>query len=115
MAGTASALNRFASVAGDNGEDRYAHTDLEALSGLLDGAGKTADVLRPVVVKADAKAFDNVDRDAASIARLLATDAEGNHYRTYDTLSSDEKAKIRDGVTALATQFSKLRDQLGVE
>lgn len=115
LAGTASALNRFASTAGDAGEDRYAHTDLQALSGLLEGSGKTADVLRPVVVKADAKAFDNVDRDAVSITMLLANGAEGGHYRTYDTLSSDEKARIKDGVTALATQFSKLRDQLGVE
>jgi iron uptake system component EfeO len=35
--------------------------------------------------------------------------------KAYDTLSADEKAKIKDGATALADQFSKLRDQLGVD
>ena len=115
MAGTASALNRFASTAADAGEDRYAHTDLQALSGLLEGSGKTADVLRPIIVNADPKAFEGIDRDAASIKALLGGTAEGNSYKAYDALSPDEKAKIKDGVVQLAAQFSKLRDQLGVE
>jgi iron uptake system component EfeO len=51
LAGTASALDRFASTAGDTGEDRYAHTDLQAFAGLIEGAAKTADVLRPIVDK----------------------------------------------------------------
>lgn len=114
MAGTASALNRFASTASDAGEDRYAHTDLQALSGLLEGSRKTADVLRPIVEKAEQKAFEDLDTDATSIKALLDARAEGNGYKAYDALSSDEKAKIKEGVTALAAQFTKLRDQLGV-
>ncbi|MHC5232270.1 iron uptake system protein EfeO [Brucella sp. LJL56] len=115
LAGTASALNRFASTASDVGEDRYAHTDLQALSGLLEGSGKTASVLRPIVEKVDPKAFEDIDKDAVSIKALLDADAEGNGYKTFDALSSDEKAKIKDGASALAAQFTKLRDQLGVE
>ncbi len=115
LAGTASALNRFASTASDAGEDRYAHTDLQALSGLLEGSGKTASVLRPIVEKVDPKAFEDIDKDAVSIKALLDADAEGNGYKTFDALSSDEKAKIKDGASALAAQFTKLRDQLGVE
>ena len=115
MAGTASALNRFASTASDAGEGRYAHTDLQALSGLLEGSGKTADVLRPMVIKADPKAFEGIDKDAASIRKLLGTGAEGNGYKAYDALSSDEKTKIKEGAAQLAAQFTKLRDQLGVD
>ena len=115
MAGTASALNRFASTAADAGEDRYAYTDLQALSGLLEGSSKTADVLRPIVIKADPKAFEGIDRDAASIEALLGAAVEGNSYKAYDTLSSDEKAKIKNSAAQLAAQFTKLRDQLGVE
>ncbi|WP_139974005.1 iron uptake system protein EfeO [Ochrobactrum sp. CGA5] len=115
MAGTASALNRFASTAPDADEDRYAHTDLQALSGLLEGSGKTADVLRPIVVKVYPKAFESIDKDAASIKALLGAGAEGNGYKAYNALSPDEQAKIREAAAQLAAQFTKLRDQLGVD
>lgn len=115
LAGTASALDRFASTAGDTGEDHYAHTDLQAFAGLLDGAAKTADVLRPIVDKVDAKAFEGIDKELAAVKALLSANAEGNGFKAYDNLSSDEKAKIKDGAASLAAQFSKLRDQLGVD
>ncbi len=115
LAGTASALNRFASTAGDVGEDRYAHTDLQAFAGLLDGSNKTADILRPIVTKVDLKAFEGVEKDYASLKMLLNGYAEGGVYKAYNMLSPGEKGRIKDGATALAAQFSKLRDQLGVE
>lgn len=115
IAGTASALDRFASTAGDTGEDRYAHTDLQAFAGLIEGAAKTADVLRPIVDKVDAKAFEGIDKELAAVKALLSANAESNGFKAYDNLSSDEKAKIKDGVASLAAQFSKLRDQLGVD
>lgn len=115
LAGTASALDRFASTAGDTGEDRYAHTDLQAFAGLIEGAAKTADVLRPIVDKVDAKAFEGIDKELAAVKALLSANTEGNGFKAYDNLSSDEKAKIKDGAASLAAQFSKLRDQLGVD
>ncbi|MEJ5080735.1 iron uptake system protein EfeO [Ochrobactrum sp. MYb379] len=111
LAGTASALNRFASTAGDTGDDRYAHTDLQVFAGLVEGSAKTADVLRPIIVKVDPKVLDGVDAQVSAVKSLLAA----QNGKAYDTLSSDEKAKIKDGATALADQFSKLRDQLGVD
>lgn len=114
LAGTASALNRFASTAGDIGEDRYAHTDLHAFVGLVEGAAKTANVLRPIVDKVDTKAFEGIDKELAAVKALLSANAEGNGFKAYDNLSSDEKAKIKEGAASLAAQFSKLRDQLGV-
>jgi len=111
LAGTASALNRFASTAGDTGDDRYAHTDLQVFAGLFEGSAKTADVLRPIIVKVDPKVLDGVDAQVSTVKSLLAA----QNGKAYDTLSADEKAKIKDGATALADQFSKLRDQLGVD
>lgn len=111
LAGTASALNRFASTAGDTGDDRYAHTDLQVFAGLVEGSAKTADVLRPIIVKVDPKVLDGVDAQVSAVRSLLAA----QNGKAYDTLSSDEKAKIKNGATALADQFSKLRDQLGVD
>lgn len=111
LAGTASALNRFASTADDRGDDRYAHTDLEVFAGLVEGSAKTADVLRPIIVKVDPKVLNGVDAQVSAVKSLLAA----QNGKAYDTLSSDEKAKIKDGATALADQFSKLRDQLGVD
>ncbi|WP_421565479.1 iron uptake system protein EfeO [Ochrobactrum sp. EDr1-4] len=111
LAGTASALNRFASTAGDTGDDRYAHTDLQVFAGLVEGSAKTADVLRPIIVKVDPKVLDGVDAQVSAVKLLLAA----QNGKAYDTLSADEKAKIKDGATALADQFSKLRDQLGVD
>ena len=112
LAGTASALNRFASTAGDEGEDRYGHTDLQAFAGLVEGSAKTADVLRPIIGKADPKALEGIDKGVASIQPLLDAQVEGEGYKA---LSADEKAKIKDGASSLAVQFSKLRDHLGVD
>lgn len=111
LAGTASAINRFASTAGDTGDDRYAHTDLQVFAGLVEGSANTADVLRPIVVKVDPKAFEGVDAQVSAVKAMLSA----QNGKAYDTLSADEKAKIKDGATALAEQFSKLRDQLGVD
>lgn len=111
LAGTSSALNRFASTAADVGDDRYAHTDLQVFAGLVEGSAKTADVLRPIVVKVDPKAFEGIDAQMSAVKALLSAQSG----KAYDTLSADEKAKVKDGATALADQFSKLRDQLGVD
>ncbi|KAB2688163.1 iron uptake system protein EfeO [Brucella pseudogrignonensis] len=111
LAGTSSALNRFASTAADAGDDRYAHTDLQVFAGLVEGSAKTADVLRSIVVKVDPKAFEGIDAQVSAVKALLSA----QNGKAYDTLSADEKAKIKDGATALADQFSKLRDQLGVD
>lgn len=111
LAGTSSALNRFASTAGDVGDDRYAHTDLQVFAGLIEGSAKTADVLRPIIVKVDPKAFEGIDAQVSAVKALLTAE----NGKAYDTLSADEKAKIKNGASALADQFSKLRDQLGVD
>ncbi len=111
IGGTASALNRFAATAGENGEDRYAHSDLQAFAGLVDGSMKTADVLRSVVMKIDPKAFAEIDEEAAALKTLLTELGA----KSYDQLSTDEKAKVRDGASAFAAGFTKLRDQLGVD
>ncbi|MFD1198701.1 iron uptake system protein EfeO [Brucella gallinifaecis] len=111
LAGTASALNRFASTAGDTGDDRYAHTDLQGFAGLVAGSQKTADILRPIIVKVDPGILDDVDAQLSAVKSLLAA----QHGKAYDTLSIEEKTKIKVGATALADQFSKLRDQLGVD
>lgn len=111
LAGTSSALNRFASTAADTGDDRYAHTDLQVFAGLVEGSAKTADVLRPIVVKVDPKAFEGIDAQVSAVKVMLSA----QNGKAYDTLSAGEKTKIKDGATALADQFSKLRDQLGVD
>ncbi|WP_273728635.1 iron uptake system protein EfeO [Brucella gallinifaecis] len=111
LAGTSSALNRFASTAADTGDDRYAHTDLQVFAGLVEGSAKTADVLRPIVVKVDPKAFEGIDAQVSAVKAMLSA----QNGKAYDTLSAGEKTKIKDGATALADQFSKLRDQLGVD
>ncbi|OYR14812.1 iron uptake system protein EfeO [Brucella thiophenivorans] len=111
LAGTSSALNRFASTAGDVGDDRYAHTDLQVFGGLVQGSAKTADILRPIVIKVEPKAFEEVDAQLAAVNALLTADND----KAYDTLSSEDKTKIKESATALADQFSKLRDQLGLD
>ena len=111
LAGTSSALNRFASTAGDVGDDRYAHTDLQVLGGLVEGSAKTADILRPIVIKVDPKAFEGIDAQLAAVNALLTA----YNDKAYDTLSSEQKTKIKESATALADQFSKLRDQLGLD
>ncbi|MBV2143153.1 iron uptake system protein EfeO [Falsochrobactrum sp. TDYN1] len=115
LAGTASALNRFASTAADSGDDRYAHTDLQAFAGLIEGSAKTADVLRPIVIKAVPKAFEGIDQQMIAVKALLKTNADNGSYKIYNTLSPEEKGKVKEGASGLADQFSKLRDQLGVD
>lgn len=115
LAGAASALNRFVATAGEAGEDRYAHTDLTAFAGLLEGAGKTANVLKDTIIKKDANAFAALEKQTAAVTAALQSQVEGNAYKSFDSLSQADKDKIKQSAAAMAAEFSKLRDNLGLD
>ncbi|MFC4624828.1 iron uptake system protein EfeO [Daeguia caeni] len=115
LGGAQSALERFASTAGDRGEDRYAHTDMWAFAGLYEGVSRITDLLRPVIENALPNAFDATGQDLARLKSAITSTAVGDGYKALDALSPDEKAKLEDGAVAVAAQIAKLREQLGVE
>lgn len=115
LGGAETALDRFASTAADAGEDRYSHTDMWAFAGLFEGVSRIADLMRPVVNNALPNAFDATDREMAMLKTQISSETEGAGYKAYNTLSPDEKAKLKSAALAVAAQISKLRDQLGVD
>ncbi len=113
LAAAGTALGRFAGMT-DQGEDRYAHTDLETLSGLVAGAEKSADVLRPIIVKVKPGAYDALDKQFAATKALIDSFATGGSYKPFDQLSADDRQKLKTALQSLIAEIAKLRDQAGV-
>lgn len=110
LAGASAVLNRFASAG--QGEDRYAHTDLQSLAGTFAGVSKIIDLMRPVAIKADETAVTAIDSDATALKASLEALRDGAAFKAYNTLSADVQAKLKSDATALADKLTKLRDDL---
>jgi iron uptake system component EfeO len=95
-------------------EDRYSHTDLYDFQANVDGAKKIVDLLRPLTMKADAQLAADVDRNFATVDKILAKYKVGAGFETYDKVTEDDRKALQGPVTALAEDLSKLRGALGL-
>jgi iron uptake system component EfeO len=58
-------------------EDRYSHTDLYDFQGNIDGAKKIVDLFRPQIEKQDAAFIAKVDKNFATVNKILASTKPG--------------------------------------
>lgn len=114
LAGAGAVMNRFASSNAGEEEDRYSHRDLQSFAGTLAGVTKIVDLLRIVASKANADSVAAIDKDIATLAALLEANKADDGFKSYDTLSDDERAKIKSAATALSEKLAKLREDLGL-
>ncbi|HVV92238.1 MAG TPA: iron uptake system protein EfeO [Hyphomicrobiales bacterium] len=115
VGGAADLIEEVASSKISGEEDRYSHTDLWDFQANLDGAEKIVDLLRPLTRKADPALSDRIDKNFATVDKILAKyRAEAGGFETYDKLTPEDRKALQGPVTALAEDLARLSGTLGI-
>ncbi|WP_248915000.1 iron uptake system protein EfeO [Pseudomonas moorei] len=115
VGGAAALLEEVAATKISGEEDRYSHTDLYDFQGNIDGAKKIVDLFRPQIEKQDAAFIAKVDKNFATVNRVLAKykTADGG-FETYDKVKDSDRKALVGPVNTLAEDLSTLRGKLGL-
>lgn len=89
-------------------EDRYSHTDLSDFYANVEGAEKAYELLKTVAAENDPALVTELDKQFASIRKLLDTYRKGDGWVSYDTVGKTDRKKLSDAVNSLAEPLSKL-------
>jgi iron uptake system component EfeO len=89
-------------------EDRYSHTDLSDFYANVEGAEKAYELLKTVAAENDPALVTELDKQFASIKKLLDTYRKGDGWVSYDTVDKTQQKKLSDAVNSLAEPLSKL-------
>ncbi|MCB2255197.1 iron uptake system protein EfeO [Pseudomonas chlororaphis] len=115
VGGAAALLEEVAATKVSGEEDRYSHTDLYDFQGNIDGAKKIVDLFRPQIERQDAAFVAKVDKNFATVNRILARykTADGG-FETYDKVKDNDRKALVGPVNTLAEDLSTLRGKLGL-
>ncbi|CAI8801218.1 iron uptake system protein EfeO [Pseudomonas chlororaphis] len=115
VGGAAALLEEVAATKVSGEEDRYSHTDLYDFQGNIDGAKKIVDLFRPQIEKQDAAFVAKVDKNFATVNKILAKykTADGG-FETYDKVKDNDRKALVGPVNTLAEDLSTLRGKLGL-
>ncbi|POA79631.1 iron uptake system protein EfeO [Pseudomonas sp. DP16D-R1] len=115
VGGAAALLEEVAATKISGEEDRYSHTDLYDFQGNIDGAKKIVDLFRPSIEKQDAAFIAKVDKNFATVNRILAKYKTANGgFETYDKVKENDRKALVGPVNTLAEDLSTLRGKLGL-
>jgi len=89
-------------------EERYSHTDLVDFKANVEGAQTSYQLLKPVAGKNDPALAKDLDKQFATVEKLLDQYREGDGFVSYDTVSEGKRKELSDAVNALAEPLSKL-------
>ncbi|MHA6127391.1 iron uptake system protein EfeO [Pseudomonas fluorescens group sp. PF-1] len=115
VGGAAALLEEVAATKISGEEDRYSHTDLYDFQGNIDGAKKIVDLFRPSIEKQDAAFIAKVDKNFATVNRILAKyKTTDGGFETYDKVKENDRKALVGPVNTLAEDLSTLRGKLGL-
>ncbi|WP_455925303.1 iron uptake system protein EfeO [Pseudomonas putida] len=115
VGGAAALMEEVAATKVSGEEDRYSHTDLYDFQGNVDGAKKIFDLFRPQVAKKDAAFVSKVDKNFATVDKILAKyKTKDGGYETYDKVKDADRKALIGPVNTLAEDLSTLRGKLGL-
>ncbi len=115
VGGAAALLEEVAATKISGEEDRYSHTDLYDFQGNIDGAKKIVDLFRSQIEKQDKAFLAKVDRNFASVDKILAKYKTPNGgFQTYDKVKENDRKALVGPVNTLAEDLSMLRGKLGL-
>jgi iron uptake system component EfeO len=115
VGGAAALLEEVAATKISGEEDRYSHTDLYDFQGNIDGAKKIVDLFRPQIEKQDAAFIAKVDKNFATVNRILAKyKTTDGGFETYDKVKENDRKALVGPVNTLAEDLSTLRGKLGL-
>lgn len=108
-------LNSLADVRAASGEEeRYSHLDLNGFAANLEVARKVVDLMRPLLAKSAADLLPGIDSAISSFAAQLDGLKVDGHYRTYDSVTADQRQQIADKAKALAAALDGIDPALGL-
>ena len=96
-------------------EDRYSHTDLWDFAANVDGSKQVVELLTPALEAADADLLADITKEFEDIDAGLAAYKEGEGYKSYDTLTDDDKKTLQSDLAALSEHLSQVPGTLGLE
>lgn len=108
-------LNSLADVRAATGEEeRYSHLDLNGFAANLEVARKVVDLMRPLLAKSAADLLPGIDSAISTFAAQLDGLKVDGHYRTYDSVTADQRQQIADKAKALAAALDGIDPALGL-
>lgn len=115
VGGAAALMEEVAATKVSGEEDRYSHTDLYDFQGNVDGAKKIVDLFRPQVEKGDKAFVAKVDKNFATVDKILAKyKTKDGGFETYDKVKDADRKALIGPVNTLAEDLSTLRGKLGL-
>ena len=115
VGGAADLIEEVASKKISGEEDRYSRTDLWDFQANIEGAQKIVDLLRPLVERRDPSLDARVRENFAKVDALLGKYRSGDGFTSYETLTDEDRTRLKGPVTVLAEDLSALKGTLGVE
>lgn len=108
-------LNSLADVRAASGEEeRYSHLDLNGFAANLAATRKVVELMRPLLTKSAADLLPGIDSAISAFAgQLDGLQVDGN-YRTYDSVTADQRQQIADKAKALAAALDGIDPALGL-
>jgi len=107
-------LRRVADNLSAGGEDRYGHGEAANMQGTYDGTRKIAELLSPLLAKADPSLQSRIDEGFAALDRALAPyrDAQSAHSPSLD---AGQRQALAKPLRALADSLEQVNGALGLE
>ncbi|NDL65779.1 iron uptake system protein EfeO [Acerihabitans arboris] len=115
VGGAAGLIEEVASSKISGEEDRYSRTDLSDFQANIDGAQKIVNLLRPLLLKADASLLAKIDGNFAKVDKVLAKYRTKDGFESYDKLTDADRTALKGPITTLAEDLALLRGVLGLE
>ena len=108
-------FHKLADTRANSGEEeRYSHIDLNGFAANLEAARKVVDLLRPLLTKKNADLQRNLDSASASLEAELNGLKAARGYRTYDTVSAEQRQHISNKAKVLADALDGIDPALGL-
>ncbi|MDJ0389134.1 iron uptake system protein EfeO [Roseomonas sp. E05] len=115
VGGAAALIEEVAATKISGEEDRYSGADLSDFQANVDGSKKIVDLLRPLLIRADAPLLAKVDANFGKVDTVLARYRTPDGFKNYEELTRDDRNALQAPITALAEDLSRLRGTLGLD
>ena len=108
-------LHNLADSRANSGEEeRYSHIDLNGFAANLQASRKVVDLLRPLLTRKNPDLLHTLDSAGASFEAELNGLKTPQGYRTYDTVSAQQRQQISNKAKAVADAFDGIDPALGL-
>ncbi|MEH7110489.1 iron uptake system protein EfeO [Bacillus sp. JJ1764] len=108
ITGAVDLLNEVSTSKVTGEEDRYSHTDLFDFAANVEGAEKIYELLNPTLEKKDPALSKEIRTRFDEVYSLLNKHKNGEGYKLYTDLTSDEVKELSQAIDALAEPLSQI-------